>query len=81
MSFIDKWKDYMVSINVSNDVDKAIKLLDVVRLKQLPFATSLAINNTAKKVKESQQKEMRDVFDRPNQFTLNSLFIKPSQGL
>ncbi len=68
----------MVSINVSNDVDKAIKLLDVVRLKQLPFATSLAINNTAKKVKESQQKEMRDVFDRPNQFTLNSLFIKPA---
>ena len=48
MSFIDKWKDYMVSINVSNDVDKVIKLLDFVRLKQLPFATSLAINNTAK---------------------------------
>lgn len=68
----------MVSINVSNDVDKAIKLLDVVRLKQLPFATSLAINRTAKKVKENQQKEMRDVFDRPNQFTQNSVFIKPA---
>lgn len=63
---------------VKADFKDLIKQLDDVQKRQIPFATSLAINRTAQKVKDAQQKEMRDVFDRPTQFTINSLFIKPS---
>ena len=58
-----------------NDV---IKQLKDVQTKHIPFATSLAINRTAQKVKVAEQKEIRDVFDRPTKFTENSVFIKPS---
>lgn len=68
----------MVTVNVSVNVDAAIRLLDITRLKQLPFATSLAINRTANKVKDRERHEISDVFDRPTPFTLNSLFVKPS---
>ena len=66
----------MLSIN--HNIKSIIKKLADVHDKQLPFATSLAINNTAKKVKAAEEKEIRDVFDRPTLFTQNSLFIKPS---
>lgn len=68
----------MVTINVSANVDNAAKQLQIVKTRQIPFATSLAINRTVQKVKERQIHEMRDVFDRPKPFTLNSVFIKPS---
>lgn len=64
--------------SVKADFKDLIKQIDDVQKRQIPFATSKAINETAKLVKEAQQKEMRDVFDRPTQFTINSLFIKPS---
>ena len=67
----------MISINISGGfkgIQKELKEFS----NQLPFATSLAINRTAQKVKIAQQKEIKDIFDRPNPFTLNALFIKPS---
>lgn len=67
----------MTTINISADVDKAVKHLHGVS-KQIPFAASLAINNTAKKVKEKEGHEIRDVFDRPTPYIQNSIFVKPS---
>lgn len=67
----------MTTINISADVDKAVKHLHGVS-KQIPFAASLAINNTAKKVKEKEGHEIRDVFDRPTPYIKNSIFVKPS---
>lgn len=71
----------MININVRIDVRDAIRQLADIKDKQLPFATSLAINNTAKKVREREQHEIRDVFDRPTPFIQNSIFIKPSNKL
>jgi len=68
----------MATINISANIEQARSYLSNVQRKQLPFATSFALNKTAQKVKEAQQKEMRDVFDRPTPFTLNSIFIKSS---
>lgn len=45
---------------------------------QIPFATSLAINRTAGKVKRSIVEEMKQSFDRPTPYTLRSLFVTPS---
>lgn len=68
----------MINLAVKIDVRDAIRQLADIKDKQLPFATSLAINNTAKKVREREQHEIRDVFDRPTPFIQNSIFIKSS---
>lgn len=41
-------------------------------------ALATAATRTALAVRVDQQAEMRDVFDRPTRFTLNSLFVKPA---
>lgn len=66
----------IISVNI--DIRDALKQLADIKDKQLPFATSLAINRTAQKVKEREQHEIRDVFYRPTPFIQNSIFIKPS---
>lgn len=71
----------MINLAVKIDVRDAIRQLADIKDRQLPFATSLAINNTAKKVREREQHEIRDVFDRPTPFIQNSIFIKPSNKL
>ena len=68
----------MIKMAVNIDVRAAIKQLADIKDKQLPFATSLAINRTAVKVREREQHEIRDVFDLPTPFIQNSIFIKPS---
>lgn len=37
-----------------------------------------ALTRTAVAVRQSQQAEMRDVFDRPTRYTLNSLYVRPA---
>ena len=68
----------MININCKVDVKGALKQIANVKDKQLPFATSLAINRTALKVKSMQEREIRDVFDSPTPFIQNSQFIKYS---
>lgn len=68
----------MINIGAKFDAKSALEQLAYAKDKQLPFAASLAINNTAKIIKEKQIHEMRDVFDRPTPYVLNSIFIKPS---
>ena len=68
----------MININAKFDVKAAVEQLAYAKDKQLPFATSLAINNTAKIIKDREIHEMRDVFDRPTPYVLNSIFIKTS---
>lgn len=68
----------MINLNCKVDIKVALKQLADVKDKQLPFATSLAINRTAQKVKLKQEHEIRDVFDRPTPFIQNSQFIKYS---
>jgi len=67
----------VISINISSGFKGVQKELKEFA-NQIPFATSLAINRTAQKVKVAQEKEIKDVFDRPTPFTQNSLFIKTS---
>ncbi|GAB7128762.1 hypothetical protein JCM19000A_32700 [Silvimonas sp. JCM 19000] len=45
---------------------------------QLPFAAAKALTETAGKVRINDRSVMRQRFDRPTNWTLNSLFIKPA---
>lgn len=67
----------MIAYSVRSDAEGAIQALRA-RASQIPFATSLAINRTAGRVKDAEYKEMVDVFDRPTPYTLNSLYVLPS---
>lgn len=62
----------------TSEIVKLEKELRALEKKQLPFAISLAINRTAIKVKEAQEHEIKDVFDRPTQYIQRSVFVKPS---
>lgn len=66
----------MFEISVRGDFKKMIKHLNNLQRKHIPFATSLALNETAKKVKEAEVAEMRRVFRNPSRFTLNAMFIR-----
>lgn len=46
--------------------------------RRLQFAAVQAITRTAVAVREAEQREMRDVFDRPTPFTLGALFVEPA---
>lgn len=46
--------------------------------KQIPFANMLAATRTGQLVKSGQTKVMRQRFDRPTPFTLNSLRLQPA---
>jgi len=66
---------FVVSARVK--ADTATAHLNALERKQLPFAYSLAVNRTAKLVKQAEIDKMRAVFDRPTPYTLNSLYVKP----
>lgn len=52
--------------------------LDDLTLRQMPFAISRTLNDTAKDVVKAQVVEMQHVFDRPTPFTLNAFRVIPS---
>ena len=68
----------MLTIDVSKAVSDLGSQLDRLTREQIPFAASVALNNTADKILEREHHEMRDVFDRPTPWTLGSLFVKRS---
>ena len=61
---------------VSLDINPLINRLDALKLVQVPFATSLALNAIAKDVRDAEKEEMKKVFNNPVPFTLNSVKIK-----
>lgn len=47
--------------------------------RQAPFATAVAMTNTAREIKTAEVAGMQAVFDRPTRFTLNSLFVRAAK--
>lgn len=68
----------MFSINVTSNVQEVIRKLSDLQKEQVPFALAHALTMTAQRVKDAQVREMRDVFDRPTPYTLDSLFTRPA---
>ncbi len=68
----------MVGFTVEHDFGDLLKNATKLQKQQLPFATSVAMNNTLNKVKDAEEREIRDVFDRPTPYIQSSVFIKRS---
>lgn len=66
----------MITVHV--DISPAIRHLDSIQRKQVPFATSVALNRTAKLAQEGIRTEMSSVFESPKPYTLGGTFTKPS---
>lgn len=64
-------------IEIKVDTREVERYLTDLQRNQLPFATSLAINNTARDVQDALAGEM-SVFDRPKPATRKGTFVKSS---
>lgn len=60
-------------INIATNVEEVLRELDEVQYRQMPYATMVAINNTMAKVVAAEEREIRDVFDRPTPSTQGSI--------
>lgn len=64
-----------MDIQIKSELNRLTKDLNNVEKKQIPFAMSLALNETASIGQKAGQKEMNKVFDRPTPFILKSLRV------
>ncbi|WP_428421944.1 hypothetical protein [Methylibium sp.] len=64
---------FSVSSNVEEVIGSTARFV-----KQMRFATAVALTKTGKDVQAALYGEMRGVFDRPTSYTLRSLFLKPA---
>lgn len=67
----------MININITDNIRQAIGSLDAAFAKQVPFATSLAINKTAQDVKAAEEGDILHLFDKPRPFSRRSVFMRP----
>lgn len=65
----------MIEVSVRSNLDAVLRGLDDAQRRQIPFATSKALNDTAYNVLRAEQDEMRRVFDRPSRWTLNGMRV------
>lgn len=63
-------------ISVSHNFDAAERMLSDFGRTQLPFATALALNDTAADVSDAVGMEMRATLDRPTPFTLRGFYTR-----
>lgn len=52
--------------------------LTQIEQRQIPFATAVALTETAKLIKSAVEDDMRSVFDRPTPYTMNALRLVPA---
>jgi hypothetical protein len=66
----------MLDLIVKDNIKELNKTLTRIEKKQLPFAISLGINNTAKDVMKAEKVQTSKKLDRPTSFTQNAFKIK-----
>jgi hypothetical protein len=65
-----------MDISIRHDMDKALRQLSMLDLKQRPFAVATALTDIANEVREAHIRAMPSEIDRPKPFTINSLYVK-----
>lgn len=68
----------MINIAVKDGLKSVSDYIRKLPANQVAFATSVAINKTAAKVKVALEEEIPKAFDRPTKYTQNSLYMKAS---
>jgi hypothetical protein len=64
----------LLAISIDTDADSFKRTLSAFQAKQLPFASSQAVNRLARRAITDLQSEMRKVFDNPTNYTLKAFF-------
>lgn len=67
-----------MQLSVDSDLKRFEQDLTDIQKKQLPFATSVALNNTAVEAQKEAQREMGKRLDRPTPFTKKGVRVKRS---
>ncbi len=68
-----------MKISIKSNIDKVISgMMDFPR-NQLPYAVATALTKTTQDIAEAERREVRDVFDRPTPYTLDSFYVKPAK--
>jgi hypothetical protein len=65
----------MAEMKLTSNVDQVAAAFSKMAEKQVPFATSLALNRVAREAKNQVRLELSRVFDRPTEYILNSLRV------
>ncbi|OFA05179.1 hypothetical protein [Duganella phyllosphaerae] len=65
----------MATITLEEQVSQVLRNLDDISRRHVPFAVALALTKTAQRAQAGVLDVMRERFDRPTPFTLNSLRI------
>lgn len=65
-------------LQVRSNIDDIRRMFDDVQQRQVPFATVMAMTQTAKDVAWAEIGVMQRVFDNPTPYTLNALQVKPA---
>jgi hypothetical protein len=68
----------MIRINVKADIKAATAKLNSVQRRQVPFATSKALNDTAWEVVKEEQRQMPAKLDRPTLFSIRAFGVDRS---
>lgn len=67
-----------VTVHGTDTIVQVLDRLQQVNAAQVPFATSLALNRLAEKIRAGEKAVMRARFDRPTPYTMNSLYMRPA---
>ena len=62
----------MAGRTITFDADDLIKDLDIIRRVQMPFVASWALNQLGPKIRSDHQQRMKNTFENPVPFTINS---------
>ena len=68
-----------ISVSVSDDLQRLVATLDDIRLRQIPFAASRALNDTGQAARAAVTSAMPEIFDRPTPFTASSIAMLASR--
>ena len=68
-----------MQINVKSNIKEITKFTTTVQKKQIPFATSVAINDTLFDLRKEMAKQMDKKLDRPTPFTKRGLFVNKAK--
>ncbi len=65
----------MISISIKSDIEKALKKLNDVQKKQVPFAVAKGLTLTAQQVKAEEEDQLKRDTDRPIPFTQRAFYV------
>mgnify|MGYP003110665948 FL=1 len=68
-----------MKVDVKSNINEITKWTTNAQKKQIPFATSVAINNTLFDLKKEMAKQMDKKLDRPTPFTKRGFFINKAK--